>query len=58
VKVSETVKKILKPKREAMIEMKKMTRRNFGNLMTTEAYKNVLRDNENAERLKALLRQD
>ena len=48
----------MKPKRDSSVDMGKMSPRNFRSMHTTEAYKNVLRDNEKADRLKALIRQD
>jgi hypothetical protein len=56
--VAQSVKKHLKPKRDSAIEMKKMSPRNFANLVPTEAYKNVLRDNAKAERIKKLIEDD
>ena len=56
--VAKSVSKHLKPKRDSSVDMGKMSPRNFRSMVTTEAYKNVLRDNEKADRLKALIRQD
>lgn len=55
VAVALTVRKHCKPKRDAMVDMKKMSPRNFGSLVPTEAYKNVLRDNARADRIKNLM---
>lgn len=38
--------------------MKKMSYRKYDSYITTDAYKNNLRDNENADKLKALLNSD
>lgn len=35
--------------------MKKMSPRSFGDLFPTEAYKNALRDNANADRIRNLI---
>jgi hypothetical protein len=56
--VAQSVKKHIKPKRDSSIDMKKMSPRNFANLVPTEAYKNVLRDNAKADKIKKLIEDD
>jgi hypothetical protein len=53
--VAQSVKNHLKPRSIAMVDMKKHSPRNFGSLITTEAYKNVLRDNARAAKIKSLM---
>ena len=53
--VAHSVKKHLKPKRDALVDLNKMSPRNFASLVPTEALKNVLRDNAKADRLKKMM---
>lgn len=56
LKAAQAQLKLVHPKKEGFVEMKKQNQRDFTKLLQgTEAYKNILRENQRAEYLKNLL---
>ena len=59
LKVAKQQLKLVHPKKEVYMEMKKQQKRDYTKLLVgTEAYKNIQRDNARAEYLKNLLDAD